>query len=266
MHLKPPFDIAGDLDTPVSAFAKLSAFQPRFLLESVEGGERLARYSFIGFGEGLEVRLDSRALTIGSDTYPVPANRDELLARLRQALALAPRPQPELPGMPLAGGLVGYHGVRRRALLRAAATAPCAPARCADPALRGAAFAAGVRSPDARHRAAACGHRGRATGAAARRDRGAARRAAHGDGPRQFRRTRGVAGTRGLHCRRAPRAGIHCRGRRLPAGAVVAVQGEAHARSLPGLSRAAPDQSFALHVLLPHGRHHRWWARRPRRW
>ena len=49
--VKPPFDIAGDLDTPVSAFAKLGAFQPRFLLESVEGGERLARYSFIGFGE-----------------------------------------------------------------------------------------------------------------------------------------------------------------------------------------------------------------------
>ena len=53
--LKAPFDIAGDLDTPVSAFAKLGAFNPRFLLESVEGGERLARYSFIGFGEGLEV-------------------------------------------------------------------------------------------------------------------------------------------------------------------------------------------------------------------
>lgn len=108
MHLKPPFDIAGDLDTPVSAFAKLHAFRPYFLLESVEGGERLARYSFIGFGEGLEVRLDSRALTIGSDHFPVPASRDELLGRLRQALALAPRPLPELPGVPLAGGLVGF--------------------------------------------------------------------------------------------------------------------------------------------------------------
>jgi len=92
----------------VSAFAKLASFRPRFLLESVEGGERLARYSFIGFGEGLEVRLDSRALTIGSSTYPVPADKDELLQRLRQALAAAPRPQPELPGMPLAGGLVGF--------------------------------------------------------------------------------------------------------------------------------------------------------------
>ena len=40
--MKPPFDIAGDLDTPVSAFMKLAAFKPSFLLESVEGGERLA--------------------------------------------------------------------------------------------------------------------------------------------------------------------------------------------------------------------------------
>ena len=46
MH--PPFDIAADLDTPVSAFLKLRPFKPRFLLESVEGGERVARYSFIG--------------------------------------------------------------------------------------------------------------------------------------------------------------------------------------------------------------------------
>ncbi len=60
--MKPPFDISGDLDTPVSAFLKLAAFKPRFLLESVEGGERLARYSFIGFGEGLEVKLDARRI------------------------------------------------------------------------------------------------------------------------------------------------------------------------------------------------------------
>jgi len=106
--LKPPVDIAGDLDTPVSAFAKLASFRPRFLLESVEGGERLARDSFIGLGEGLEVRLDGRALTVGSDIYPVPQSKEELLARLRDALARAPRPLPELPGMPLAGGLVGF--------------------------------------------------------------------------------------------------------------------------------------------------------------
>ena len=62
--MQAPFDIAADLDTPVSAYLKLGALKPRFLLESVEGGERLARYSFLGFGEALEVRMDSEALTI----------------------------------------------------------------------------------------------------------------------------------------------------------------------------------------------------------
>ena len=44
---------------------KLAAFSPRFLLESVEGGERLARYSFVGFGDGFEVRLDESGLWSG---------------------------------------------------------------------------------------------------------------------------------------------------------------------------------------------------------
>ena len=106
--MKPPFDIAGDLDTPVSAYAKLAAFRPRFLLESVEGGERLGRYSFIGFGEALEVRLDEHGFTIGSRQLPAPHSAPELLAGLRRALAAAPRPLPELGTVPLAGGLVGY--------------------------------------------------------------------------------------------------------------------------------------------------------------
>jgi anthranilate synthase component I len=106
--LQAPFDITGDLDTPVSAFMKLAAFGPRFLLESVEGGERLARYSFIGFGEGLEVRLDEAGLAIGAERRPPPAHRGELLAALRTALAQAPQPQPHIAGVPLAGGLVGY--------------------------------------------------------------------------------------------------------------------------------------------------------------
>jgi anthranilate synthase component I len=106
--VKPPFDIAGDLDTPVSAFAKLGAFNPRFLLESVEGGERLARYSFIGFGKCLEVKLDASGLTVGTAKLPRPANKAALLEALRQALAAAPKPMPEMAGVPLAGGLVGY--------------------------------------------------------------------------------------------------------------------------------------------------------------
>ena len=106
--MQPPFDITGDLDTPVSAFMKLAAFSPRFLLESVEGGERLARYSFIGFGDGLEVRLDDTGLTVGGQRQPVPASGAKLLDALRAALRQAPKPQPAIPGVPLAGGLVGY--------------------------------------------------------------------------------------------------------------------------------------------------------------
>jgi anthranilate synthase component I len=106
--MKPPFDIAADLDTPVSAYLKLAAFRPRFLLESVEGGERLARYSFIGFGDCLEVRFDAAGLTIGGVHSPRPRSKLEFLAALRGALAQAPRPLPEIPGVPLLGGLVGY--------------------------------------------------------------------------------------------------------------------------------------------------------------
>ena len=106
--MKPPFDIAADLDTPVSAYLKLAPFRPRFLLESVEGGERLARYSFIGFGDCLEVRLDASGLQVGELRSPRPRSKAELLNALRGALGRAPQPKPEIPGVPLSGGLVGY--------------------------------------------------------------------------------------------------------------------------------------------------------------
>ncbi len=106
--LQPPFDISGDLDTPVSAYMKLASFGPRFLLESVEGGERLARYSFIGFGAGLEVRMDRDGLALGVERRATPTTAAQLLAAWREALRLAPQPQPAIAGVPLAGGLVGY--------------------------------------------------------------------------------------------------------------------------------------------------------------
>src|SRR5580698_6638276 len=106
--MKAPFDIAGDLDTPVSTYMKLAAFKPCFLLESVAGGERLARYSFVGFGDSLEIKLDAAGLQVGADRHARPGNAKELLQQLRAALAAAPRPEPEISGVPLAGGLVGF--------------------------------------------------------------------------------------------------------------------------------------------------------------
>ncbi len=41
-------EISADLETPISVYMKLRGQGPSFLLESVEGGERIARYSFIG--------------------------------------------------------------------------------------------------------------------------------------------------------------------------------------------------------------------------
>lgn len=108
--MQAPFDIAADLDTPVSAYLKLGSLQPRFLLESVEGGERLARYSFLGFGDALEVRMDADGLHVNGETRPRPTDQQEYLTTLRAALAAAPRPGPDDEGLPFAGGLVGVSG------------------------------------------------------------------------------------------------------------------------------------------------------------
>ncbi|WP_405235554.1 anthranilate synthase component I family protein [Lentisalinibacter orientalis] len=105
-----PFDITADLDTPVSAWLKLADLGPRFLLESVEGGERLARYSFLGFGPGREVRLDADGFRVDGESRPLPRGRDELLDGLRQALAGVPRLAPEAEELPFTGGLVGVSG------------------------------------------------------------------------------------------------------------------------------------------------------------
>jgi len=108
--LQPPFDIAADLDTPVSAYLKLRELRPRFLLESVEGGERLARYSFLGFGDSLELRLDEQTFRVGERRLPAPKTQPEYLALLREAMACVPRPQPAVDGLPFTGGLVGVSG------------------------------------------------------------------------------------------------------------------------------------------------------------
>lgn len=108
--MQAPFYIAADLDTPVSAYLKLAALQPRFLLESVEGGERLARYSFLGFGDALDVRLDGDGLEVGDEVLPRPQGRDEYLDALRAALKRAPVAAPEVAGLPFSGGLVGVSG------------------------------------------------------------------------------------------------------------------------------------------------------------
>ncbi|MFN3202648.1 MAG: anthranilate synthase component I family protein [Bradymonadia bacterium] len=105
--MQPPFDIAADLDTPVSAYLKLAPFKPRFLLESVEGGERVGRYSFIGFGDVQSLRLAPGAMPEG---VPGESTQAVVLNFLRDALSKAPRLTPEgvsPAALPFHGGLVG---------------------------------------------------------------------------------------------------------------------------------------------------------------
>jgi len=104
------FDIVADLDTPVSAYLKLRDFEPRFLLESVERGEHLARYSFIGLGEAVKLRLDSSGLSINGEFLGRPANQRELLDGFRKAVEMAPKLSPVDAELPFRGGLVGAAG------------------------------------------------------------------------------------------------------------------------------------------------------------
>lgn len=104
-----PFDIAADLDTPVSAYLKLSSLHPRFLLESVESGERLGRYSFIGFGAGLDFHLSRDGMRVGDGPLQTRGS-DSLLDVLRQTLRDAPTLKPHITDLPFNGGLVGVAG------------------------------------------------------------------------------------------------------------------------------------------------------------
>ena len=173
--MKPPFDIAADLDTPVSAYLKLAPFRPRFLLESVEGGERLARYSFIGFGDCLEVRLDASGLHVGDVHSPRPNSKAEFLNALRAALDAGAAAQAGDSRRAAVGRAGRLHRVRRRALLRTIAGAQPRGHADAARALRRAVLASGIRSSDAQRRAPARRLGGRAAKLAPRGHAGAAR-------------------------------------------------------------------------------------------
>jgi anthranilate synthase component 1 len=58
-------EINADMETPVSAYLKIARGNYSFLLESVEGGERLARYSFLG-------TEPAKVLTTGNNSTPLP--------------------------------------------------------------------------------------------------------------------------------------------------------------------------------------------------
>ncbi len=106
--------IAGDLETPVSAYLKLCGHEPyAFLLESVEGGNVLGRYSIIGFDPDLIWRCENNSVTI-SGTHSGSSN--DPMASLRETLKSCEIDHvPDgLPPMAASGlfGYIGYDMVR----------------------------------------------------------------------------------------------------------------------------------------------------------
>lgn len=102
-------DLMADFETPVSAYAKLKDHGPSYLLESVEGGDTLSRYSFIGcrprkvLACGPEV---TRVREAGRPDREVPTPADPL--QLVEAELAGVRPV-SLPGLPrFTGGAVGF--------------------------------------------------------------------------------------------------------------------------------------------------------------
>ena len=102
--------LTGDTLTPVSAFKKIETGDWSFLFESVVGGERIGRYSFLGAepfrkfeARGTATRLQEgdRPWIEGTSTDPLKV-LEEMIAEFRA---------PNLPGLPrFCGGAVGYAG------------------------------------------------------------------------------------------------------------------------------------------------------------
>ncbi|MGL4554226.1 MAG: anthranilate synthase component I [Gemmataceae bacterium] len=100
--------LTGDTLTPVTAFCKIQEGDGAFLFESVVGGERHGRYSFLGSGPFLRFtaygnRVELRGAVNADLTHPDPLRLlEEHLAKYRA---------PVVPGLPrFAGGAVGYAG------------------------------------------------------------------------------------------------------------------------------------------------------------
>jgi anthranilate synthase component 1 len=101
--------VAADLETPVSAFLRVAAAEPEaFLLESVEGGEHVGRYTFIGIRPYKKMTARNGHITVSAagkgkpSTYP-----GDIFTELK--LALEGETPAKLPGLPpFTAGAVGF--------------------------------------------------------------------------------------------------------------------------------------------------------------
>ncbi|MEY3096391.1 MAG: hypothetical protein RIR74_1483 [Pseudomonadota bacterium] len=101
--------LQADLDTPLSAYLKLAAAPNSFLLESVVGGERFGRYSFIGLPARTRIEArdrDIRLKVAGAPDFTLQGDPLQFVEAYLSQFKAA-----RVEGLPrFAGGLAGYFG------------------------------------------------------------------------------------------------------------------------------------------------------------
>jgi anthranilate synthase component 1 len=103
--------LSADVDTPISVYLKLRGLGPSFLLESVEGGEKLARYSFIGTQPRALIKSYRDRIVYEDEGHweEFGAEQGDVLDVLRRHLPrYDSRSSSDLPRF--TGGAVGYMG------------------------------------------------------------------------------------------------------------------------------------------------------------
>ena len=105
-------ELSADLETPVSVYLKLAGHGPSFLLESVEGGEQVSRYSFIGIEPNALLTFQGHTVIRQSNgerrQFELQPGTDPLHVLQAELERFAPVALPDLPRF--VGGLVGYLG------------------------------------------------------------------------------------------------------------------------------------------------------------
>ena len=102
-------ELLADLDTPLSLYLKLANRPFSYLLESVVGGERFGRYSFIGLPCRDYIKVSGSRTEIYQDHRLVQTHHGNPLHIIEQYHAQFKTP--DIPGLPrFTGGLVGYFG------------------------------------------------------------------------------------------------------------------------------------------------------------
>ncbi len=131
-------ELLADTDTPVSSYLKIRDQSPySFLFESVEGGEKIARYSFLGFNPFMLFEVRGKQFQIRSvrpefrfphhivekETHPLVALKN-IFSHFRTV---------PIPGLPrFSGGAVGYFGYETVQLIEEVPSAPVDDTGCPD--------------------------------------------------------------------------------------------------------------------------------------